>query len=157
MSFSAKYVHTNIVSSDWEKLARFYEKVFGCIRVLPKRDLSGKWIDNGTGINDAHIRGIHLQLPGYDNNGPTLEIFQYNKADQKIIPRINRPGLAHIAFRVDDIDEALNTLLSEGGSKLGEVVSKDIEDIGYLTFVYTRDPEGNIIELQHLSSSTEEQ
>ncbi|NOY08145.1 MAG: VOC family protein [Spirochaetes bacterium] len=97
---TAVYVHVNIIARDWKKLARFYEDVFGCIPLLPERDLSGEWLDRATGIKGAHIYGIHLRLPGYDKDhngggkdngdgsagkpvdvhisGPTLEIFQYN-------------------------------------------------------------------------------
>ena len=29
-SMNIKYVHTNIISRDWRRLAQFYEDVFGC-------------------------------------------------------------------------------------------------------------------------------
>ena len=57
------YAHTNLIAKDYKKLARFYEKVFGCVPVLPERDLSGEWLDRATGIKGVHIRGIHLRLP----------------------------------------------------------------------------------------------
>ena len=44
------------------------------------RDLSGEWLDRATGLKNAHIKGIHLRLPGYGEGGPTLEIFQYDPA-----------------------------------------------------------------------------
>jgi len=44
---------------------------------------------------------------------------------------------------------ALAVLQAEGGSQVGEVVSVDIRGAGQIRFVYARDPEGNIIELQH--------
>jgi hypothetical protein len=31
-----KYVHTNLLSRDWRRLADFYEEVFGCVRLLPE-------------------------------------------------------------------------------------------------------------------------
>jgi len=73
----AKYKHTNIIAQDWQKLAGFYEKVFGCVRVLPERHLSGAWLDKGVGVPDAKISGVHLRLPGHGDSGPGLEIFQY--------------------------------------------------------------------------------
>jgi len=149
VTVKAKYVHTNIVSKNWEQLARFYEKVFGCNRVLPERDMSGRWIEDGTGVPDVHIRGIHLCLPGYGESGPTLEIFQYNKYLNTEKAQVNQLGFAHIAFGVDDVEDALNKLLSEGGGQLGKVVTKEIPEVGTLTFVYAKDPEGNIIELQN--------
>ena len=45
-----KYIHTNIIAKDWKSLADFYQEVFGCIKVMPERNLKGKWIDTGTGI-----------------------------------------------------------------------------------------------------------
>ena len=72
-----KYVHTNIIARDWKLLADFYIKVFECKPVLPERDIKGDWLEKGTGVKNASLRGIHLLLPGFDNDGPTLEIFQY--------------------------------------------------------------------------------
>jgi len=72
-----KYVHTNIVARDWRSLSRFYQKVFKCTPVPPRRDLSGHWLDQATGVPAAQLQGEHLRLPGYGKQGPTLEIFQY--------------------------------------------------------------------------------
>ena len=143
-----KYIHTNIIAKDWRKLANFYIKVFKCKEVLPKRDLKGKWIEKGTTIEDVHIEGVHLRLPGYDDNGPTLEIFQYNKSISQHLRKINRQGFAHIAFSVDDVESALNAVIAAGGDKLSEIINHDIPGIGKITFVYATDPEGNFIELQ---------
>ena len=144
-----KFVHTNIIATDWEKLAQFYINVFGCEPVYPERDLAGEWIDQVTNIKDVHIRGIHLRLPGYAE-GPTLEIFQYNQQiEHNEVPAINKPGFAHIAFLVEDVQFFYSKLLKNGGSKLGELVEKEIEGVGVLTVVYARDPEGNIIEIQN--------
>ena len=148
MHINLKFVHTNIVAHDWKLLSEFYQSVFNCKPIPPERNLKGDWIDSGTGISNVNIQGIHLLLPGYDKDGPTLEIFQFNKISTANQPQINRPGLAHIAFYVDDVKTALEILISKGGSKLGEAVTKEIPEAGTITFVYTRDPEGNIIELQ---------
>lgn len=143
-----KYKHTNIVARDWQKLAGFYEKVFGCVRVLPERHLSGDWLEEGTGVSGAQLSGIHLRLPGFDGEGPTLEIFQYAHSEAKPETKANREGFGHIAFEVDDVSSALREVLSHGGSEVGKTVSRQIPGVGLLTFVYVADPEGNIIELQ---------
>lgn len=146
---NAKYVHTNIVSENWERLAEFYEKVFGCKKVLPERDMSGKWIENGTGVPGAHIKGAHLRLPGYGDAGPTLEIFSYNHCEKNDVKKINNTGFTHIAFLVDDVREALQAVLQNGGKQYGEVIEKEFDKLGMLTFVYAQDPDGNIVELQN--------
>ena len=143
-----KYIHTNIISRNWNKLAEFYIKVFGCEKILPERDLKGKWIEEGTGVDNVHIKGIHLRLPGYEVDGPTLEIFQYNKFIPKKSKKINHEGFAHLAFQVDDVEATLKSVLKAGGSKLSKVINAKIPNIGKITFVYAKDPEGNYIELQ---------
>jgi len=143
-----KYKHTNIIARDWQALAAFYEKVFGCVRVPPERHLSGAWLEKGTGVPNARFSGVHLRLPGHGENGPTLEIYQYSQNEPKPPPAANREGLSHIAFEVDDVEQATAEVLEHGGSKVGEIVSSPVEEVGLLTFVYLADPEGNIIELQ---------
>lgn len=144
----AKYKHTNIISSDWQSLAQFYQEVFGCIPVPPERSLSGDWLALGTGVKDARFAGIHLRLPGHGKNGPTLEIYQYSQNLAKSFPAANREGFGHIAFEVDDVQKATQEVLKHGGTKVGEIASAEIKGIGLLTFIYLADPEGNIIELQ---------
>jgi predicted enzyme related to lactoylglutathione lyase len=151
MTLRARYVHTNLVARDWRKLARFYERVFGCTAVPPERDLAGQWLEDGTGVPGAHIRGVHLRLPGYGADGPTLEIFQYNHEKKRPETAVNRPGFAHIAFAVDDVEAARDAVVAAGGGTVGQVVSLAVPGAGSVTFVYLTDPEGNILELQHWS------
>ncbi len=152
MAIHAKYAHTNIIADDWQKLARFYERVFGCTPILPERELSGKWLEDGTGVTDAKISGIHLSLPGYGDEGPTLEIFRYNHQLNRPDTAINRPGFAHIAFAVDDVELAHRLVIEEGGGIIEKIISKKIEGMGKISFAYVTDPEGNIIELQRWSN-----
>ena len=65
------------------------------------------------------------------------------------LPAINGAGYAHIAFLVDDVEACLHKLLASGGRKLGEIVVQELDNVGILTVVYTRDPEGNIVEIQN--------
>jgi predicted enzyme related to lactoylglutathione lyase len=148
MSIEARFVHINIVARDWQRLARFYEQVFGCQPVPPERDLAGPWLEQATGIPGARIHGVHLRLPGHGQAGPTLEIFQYAQEEEGPRPAINRPGLAHIALAVADVQAARQAVLAAGGSALGEIVSAEIAGAGRVTFAYVSDPEGNFIELQ---------
>ena len=151
MSFKAKYAHTNLVARDWRKLAEFYENVFGCERVPPEREISGQWLDDATGVESAEITGMHLRLPGFGDEGPTLEVFQYSEMPAGQKTAANRPGFGHIAFSVDDVQAAHDAVLVAGGKTVGKVVTTDIPDAGKITFVYLADPEGNIIELQKWS------
>ena len=144
----ARYKHTNLIAADWQRLARFYEQVFGCARVPPERRLAGQWLARGTGVKDAAFRGVHLRLPGHGSDGPTLEIFQYSANLPKPPAAANREGFGHIAFEVADVEQAVAQVLACGGRMVGQVVSHPVKGIGLLTFAYAADPEGNIIELQ---------
>jgi predicted enzyme related to lactoylglutathione lyase len=148
MTMKATYKHTNIIARDWNRLATFYEKVFGCVRIPPERHLSGTWLEKGTGVNDARFSGVHLALPGWQGAGPTLEIYQYARNEEKPSPAANREGFGHIAFEVEDVSAALAAVRRHGGGAIGDVVSQEVSGVGLLTFVYATDPEGNIVELQ---------
>jgi catechol 2,3-dioxygenase-like lactoylglutathione lyase family enzyme len=145
-----RYVHTNLVARDWRRLAAFYVDVFGCVPVPPERDLSGEWLDQATGIEGAHIRGMHLRLPGYGEGGPTLEVFQYDEETEAGMPAPNRKGLGHVAFLVDDVEETRKKVEALGGGDVGETVEVRILGVGGLRFAYLKDPEGNIIEVQQM-------
>ena len=60
----------------------------------------------------------------------------------------NYTGLTHIAFEVEDVDRILSDALKQGATELGEITEKAVDGVGVLKFVYFRDPEGNIIEIQ---------
>ena len=143
-----RYVHTNIIAKDWEKVSQFYQRVFGCKPVPPKRDLSGEWLDKLTGIANVHVTGEHLTLPGYEECLPTLEIFSYNSMDSNNPKALNGIGLAHLAFEVDDVAIILQKIKQEGGGQVGELIKTEYPNHVIATFVYAKDVEGNIIELQ---------
>jgi predicted enzyme related to lactoylglutathione lyase len=148
VTIDARFVHTNLVARDWKRLAQFYERVFGCTPVPPERDLSGQWLEDATGVPGAHIRGIHLRLPGHGDDGPTLEVFQYDPEQDGLAPAANRPGFGHVAFAVDDVEATRRAVLAAGGGELGQVVSVEVAGAGDITFAYLTDPEGNVVEVQ---------
>lgn len=146
-----RYVHTNIIAKDFRKLIAFYKDVFQCKSIGETRDLRGEWLDKLTGIQNAHIVGEHLCLPGYEDDHPTLEIFSYDSMETATVA-INKCGIAHLAFEVDDVEKTLQLLLQNGGKQIGEVVKAKYEDGRKATFVYATDCEGNIVELQSWDS-----
>jgi glyoxylase I family protein len=144
--------HVNIVARNWRRLSRFYQSVFGCVPVPPRRDLSGPWLAAGTGVEGAALEGEHLRLPGHGPQGPTLEIYSYSSLLGRPAAAANRLGLGHLAFQVAEVGEALGRVVAEGGRGLGTVSSAEVPGKGWLTFVYACDPEENIIELQSWSA-----
>ena len=151
MSIKSKYSHTNLIAKNWRELARFYQDVFDCVHVPPERHYKGIELEQGTGIPGSQLDGVHLRLPGYDENGPTLEIFTYSILKEKPATAVNRPGFGHIAFIVDDVAQARTEVLAAGGGSVGEIVTHQPSPQTKVTWCYVTDPEGNIIELQSWS------
>lgn len=143
-----RYGHTNLVARNWRSLAAFYQETFGCVPVPPEREYRGSTLEAGTGVPDSGLRGVHLRLPGHGPDGPTLEIYQYDREEAAQPPAANRPGWGHIAFAVDDVEEARHAVLAAGGASVGEVVVLKTSDGRSVTWCYVTDPEGNIVELQ---------
>ena len=69
-------------------------------------------------------------------------------AEKRPETAINRPGLAHLAFEVDDVEAARDAVIAAGGGCVGDLVAAEIPGAGTVKMVYLTDPEGNIIELQ---------
>ena len=151
MIANAKYVHTNLIARDWQKLSEFYRTILGCVPVLPERHYKGVDLERGTGVAGTELHGIHLRLPGYGNEGPTLEIYSYTVEAAGEIPAVNRPGLGHLAFSVPDVADARKQILEAGGTIVGDIVTLRVATGAEVTWCYVCDPEGNIIELQSWS------
>jgi glyoxylase I family protein len=143
-----RYSHTNIVARDPERLATFYSDVLDCPQVAERR-LQGPWLSRAMGLPDARLHVFHVRLPGCgDGDMPTIEIFGMDGLADAPLPVPSHPGLMHTAFVVDDVHASLDRLLAAGGEKLGEIDGTTVEGVGSVLFVYARDPEGNIVELQ---------
>ena len=146
-----RYAHTNIIAKDWQKLVDFYIAVFECELKPPVRNQSGDWLSRGTGVSNAALQGAHLLLPGHGENGPTLEIYQYSEIQDQEALMPNHRGFGHLAFEVYSVHQTLRTMVEHGGHSLGDIVEKEVPGVGFITFTYARDPEGNLIELQSWS------
>jgi len=144
----ARYGHTNLIARDWRRLAVWYEDVFGCVPVPPERDYSGVDLERGTAVAGAALKGVHLRLPGHGDDGPTLEIYTFASTAADEGRTIDRPGWGHIAFAVDDVEDARRHVLANGGTPIGEVVTLTTADGRRVTWCYVADPEGNAVELQ---------
>jgi predicted enzyme related to lactoylglutathione lyase len=148
MIHNARYSHTNLIARDWRALSAFYQQVFGCVPVPPERNYSGPDLEAGNGVKGSTVQGVHLRLPGLGTDGPTLELYSYSVSATSIRPEVNRAGFAHIAFVVPDVLAAQREVLSAGGTAVGDIVTLQTATGSRVTWCYTRDPEGNIIELQ---------
>lgn len=144
-----KYTHTNINTPNWEKLSKFYETVFDMKFVPPLRDLYGEWYNRLTGIDNARVKGCHMLLPGYGEEGPTIEFFTWENPDGTPSNKLNGQGMGHLAFAVENVEAKVQQLLDNGGTVYGPVVKQYYPLKGQtLTACFAKDPDGNAIEIQ---------
>ena len=143
-----KFSHVNMVARDTDKLADFYKTVFDCNDLYPRKDLSGEPISKCNGVPNAEIYAAWLSLPGVEST--FLEIFQYKNIHDRPNPLVNQPGYGHISFEVEDIHATYDAIIKAGGWSLGEVRNFGTEEAPAF-YVYARDPEGNVIELEQHS------
>jgi catechol 2,3-dioxygenase-like lactoylglutathione lyase family enzyme len=145
---TTRFAHTNVVARDWRALAEFYIAVFGCRVKPPPRQQSGDWLARGTGVPGAALEGVHLLLPGHGEAGPTLEVYSYSTPLDAPAGVANRRGFGHIAFEVNDVGRTVEAVVAHGGQLAGQIAERAIEGVGTITFVYARDPESNLVEIQ---------
>lgn len=149
IAIQARFVHTNLIARDWQRLARFYQDVFDCRPVPPERHFGGPDLERGTAVRGSELHGVHLKLPGFEGHGPTLEIFSYSVLQEgSAMHAVNQPGFGHIAFAVMDVRDARGAVIAAGGTPVGEIVRLVLTTGAEVTWCYVRDPEGNMIELQ---------
>jgi glyoxylase I family protein len=112
------------------------------LRVGGQTTVSGDWADTAVGLDGNHARIAMLQTP--DGQG-AIELFEYihPQAIETEPTRPNEIGMHRVAFAVDDIDAALETVAAHGYAPLRGVAT--YEDLYRLTYV--RGPSGIIVML----------
>jgi glyoxylase I family protein len=112
------------------------------LTVLGRAEVSGEWADTAVGLDGNHAKIAMLQTP--DGRG-RLELFEYIHPDA-IETEPTRPheiGMHRVAFRVDDLDEALAIAARHDCHPLRGVAN--YEDVYKLTYV--RGPSGILVML----------
>lgn len=62
-------------------------------------------------------------------------------------PRVNELGFGHLSFQMDDISIVLSAIIDTGGERIGVITDFGTANKPFL-IAYTRDPEGNVLELE---------
>ena len=135
--------HIGIVAKgDIEVLKNFYKALINPYMIQEQIE-EGDNIDKIVGIKKVKLKTCKL----FSQN-VNIEIIQY------LYPEIDTnhyrfpsfSGINHIAFTVDNFEEAKNIIISNGGYCENEnFIEKQSGDIKYVK--YLRDPENNILEI----------
>jgi predicted enzyme related to lactoylglutathione lyase len=140
-----KLAHINLVARDAKALAAFYMDVMKCELLRDARVLTGEKVSRGNGLPNSEIISIWLKFPALER--PFLEIHQHADTHDRDQPRVNEPGLGHLAFEMEHITEVLSKIRQAGGAQIGEMTDLGTPDKPCL-IAYARDPEGNVLELE---------
>jgi lactoylglutathione lyase len=142
--------HVGISVRSLSESTKFYKELLGFEEVFswnPKAEYIGVL----TGYPEVDLNATILKLPGVD---VFLEILEYGNVDLKAIDHGNaNPGIAHIAFFVDDVDSWYETLTKKGVLSVSKPVTPTMGPNKGGRAIYMIDPDGVRVELIQSSKS----
>ena len=133
--------HVGIVVDDLASATEFFVE----LGLEPQGDgsVEGRWVDRIVGLEGVQVDFAMMQTP--DGNG-RLELVKFHsppgQGGDGHAPA-NAPGIRHVTFAVEDIDDVVARLQARGAELVGEL--ERYEDIYRLCYI--RGPAGIIIEL----------
>ena len=135
------FVHIGLVVQDLDETVRFLA-LLGLDCGTPGV-LSGEWIDRIIGLKDAKVEVVMARAPDGSDMFEVVRFHSPSAGAHEPAPAANRPGLRHVAFKVDDVRAVVDRVRDAGWETIGEIV--DFESTFLLCYV--RGPEGLIVEL----------
>ena len=139
--------HIGFTVPDLEEAHGFLVDILGCKEVyrLGAKQSDGNWMSTHLGV---HPRTVISEIRFYRlGHGSNFEVFLYEPADgQRDQPRNSDIGGHHIAFYVDDLDEAVGFLREKGVEVMGEATASKQAATGQ-RWIYFRSPWGMQFEL----------
>jgi catechol 2,3-dioxygenase-like lactoylglutathione lyase family enzyme len=133
--------HVGIVVEDLEAATDFFLEL-GLER-QGGASVEGEWVDRVIGLDGVQAEIAMLRTP--DGHGK-VELAKFRAPvgqGGEANPPANAPGIRHISFLVEEIDEVVAGLKSRGAELVGEL--EQYKDIYRLCYV--RGPAGIIVEL----------
>lgn len=130
--------HTGIAVADIDRVLDFYADTLGFEPVFEARGMTDL-ISNMTGIVGLRADLVQCMSP---LSGQVLEFIEFSNVPDDLDPRYPlRPGRAHTAYLVPDIEAAVEQTLRAGGVMLGEIT-----EFSEGKAVYCADSNGTVIE-----------
>jgi catechol 2,3-dioxygenase-like lactoylglutathione lyase family enzyme len=136
------WVHTGLAVNDLDRSSTFYQRAFAYEVVFCERGITRE-IEDVTGIKGQVCDLAQLRNRYSDHVLELLQFRGFESDDHRVPQAPLRPGEAHVAFVVDDLDRALSFVQSLGASPLGKIAS-----FPEGRAVYCREPGGTFFELE---------
>ena len=135
------FVHIGLVVEDLDETIRFLS-LLGLDCGEPGT-FGGEWIDRIIGLENATVEVVMARTPDGTDMFEVVRFQSPSAGTGEPAPAANRPGLRHVAFKVDDMHGVVERVRAAGWETVGEIV--DFESTFLLCYV--RGPEGLIVEL----------
>jgi catechol 2,3-dioxygenase-like lactoylglutathione lyase family enzyme len=135
------FVHIGLVVEDLDETVRFLT-LLGLDCGEPGA-FSGDWIDRIIGLEGSAVEVVMVRAPDGSDIFEVVRFQSPSAAAQEPAPAANRPGLRHVAFKVDDLHGVVDRVREGGWEPVGKIVN--FQDTFLLCYV--RGPEGLIVEL----------
>ena len=137
--------HTSLAVRDLDVATAFYRDAFGYELLFRERGMS-RQIASMTGIDGLTCDLAQLRSARSDH---LLELIAFHPPPPGAAPQPEgaplRPGAAHVAFAVEDLDAALASVEALGAARLGRIT-----EFSEGRSVYCREPAGSFFEMEEL-------
>ena len=95
------FVHVGLVVEDLDETVRFLALLgFDCGE---PGVFSGEWINRIIGLENVTVEVVMARAPDGSDMFEVVRFHSPSAGAQELAPAANRPGLRHVAFKVDDV------------------------------------------------------
>ncbi len=136
--------HFSFTVSNLDQALHFFCDLLG-LKATPVAEVEDEAVRKIVGMADAVLRIALVQLP----DGKNIELIEYVKPRGAAVDlATSNPGVAHIAFNVDDIEKMYADLSAKGVTFVsGPVWAPGNDGKGRWAVCYLRGPDGITMEL----------
>ena len=110
---------------------------------------SGEWIDRIIGLENVTVEVVIARAPDGSDMFEVVRFHSPSAGARELAPAANRPGLRHVAFKVDDVRGVVDRVREAGWESGRSSTSRTRSSL-----CYVRGPEGLIFELAERLGST---
>jgi catechol 2,3-dioxygenase-like lactoylglutathione lyase family enzyme len=133
--------------SDPARSQRFYQEALG-FRYAHALEVAGEPTDTLLRLKDVELRAIYME-----RDGTVIELLHFvspgSTGDPELPRPLNRHGLTHLSFQVDDMEGVLAGIEQLGGRVLDDTRIRPSADTAA---ILCTDPDGTLIELVQRAS-----
>lgn len=142
--------HTGLTVRSLSEALHFYRDLLGMEEVF-NWEPKAQYLRKVTGYNEADFHIAVLKIPGIDY---FLELLEYRNIEHVEIDHGNgNPGIGHISFQVDHVDEWFEFLSQKGIKSVSPPVTPTTGPNKGGRVVYMIDPDGFRVELIETKNS----